>query len=214
MLIEELRLRLQQELPGVAAQLKMANKRIRQENLYEYAKAAEDARQASVMVLLFENNQTWYTALMQRPESNYVHSRQVSLPGGGVEAEDKDYQAAALRETEEEFGIPASAIEVIGKLSPLYIPVSNYLVHPFVGYLKEVPTYTPDTSEVDEIFNVSLDDLLNPALRLETTIDASSGLRLKNVPYFALHNKIVWGATAMMLSEFVTVLEELECTTS
>ena len=146
---------------------------------------------------------------MQRPDSPYAHSKQISFPGGGLEEEDENLEACAKRETEEEFGIPRENIQVLGKLSELYIPVSRYLVQPFVGYLEEAPSYTPDPNEVDEILEIPLEDLLNPALRKFTTIRTSSNLVLKDIPYYDVVGKTVWGATAMMLSEFVYLLENL-----
>lgn len=208
-LIEQLHEGLKAPLPGIEAQLIMMSSGLQNTNREMYFKAAEGAKEAAVMLLLFQKNKEWYTILMQRPESPYAHSKQVSFPGGGVEVTDHSLEAAALRETEEEFGIPSEDIRVIGRLSQLYIPVSNYLVHPFVGYLKEIPSYTPDPNEVDEIIEVKVDDLLNPDLKKITEIRTSSGFNLKDVPYFDVNNKVVWGATAMMLSEFVELMKGL-----
>lgn len=208
-LIEELQQRLQKPLPGLTAQLKMMSSGLKKNNINMYSEVAENAKKACVMLLLFQKEGEWHTALMERPESPYAHSKQVSFPGGGVEEIDANLEAAGIRETEEEFGIPRENINVIGRMSQLYIPVSNYLVYPFVGYLEAAPSYTPDPAEVAEIIEVKIEDLLNPALRKETTIETSSGLTLKEVPYYALNGKRVWGATAMMLSEFVEMMNEL-----
>lgn len=208
--LHQLKEQLKNPLPGLDAQLKMMSTGMKTNNASLYFKAAEDAKKACVMLLLFQKEDVWHTALMQRPESPYAHSKQVSFPGGGLEEGDISLEAGALRETEEEFGIPAHHIETIGSLSQLYIPVSNYLVHPFVGYLKEAPTYTPDENEVAEIIEVKIKDLLNPELRKKTHIQTSSGFVLRDTPYFDLNNKIVWGATAMMLSEFASILEKLD----
>ncbi len=209
-LINQLRERLEKPLPGISAQKKMMNSKMKDRDPSLYFKAVEGAKKACVMLLLFQKKTTWYTALMQRPETEYPHSKQISFPGGGLEAEDADLEAGAKRETEEEFGIPGKEIETIGRLSNLYIPISGYLVHPFVGYLKKAPKYIPDEKEVSEIIEVKLQDLLNPALRKKTNIETFGGFTLKDIPYFDLNNKIVWGATAMMLSEFVEVVETLD----
>lgn len=209
-LIEKLKERLKEPLPGLEAQLKMMSSGLIKNDPNMYHNVASNAKKACVMLLLFKKENQWYTVLMERPESPYAHSKQISFPGGGLEKEDHTLEAAALRETEEEFGIPSQNITIIGRLSHLYIPVSNYLVHPFVGYLTEPPTYIPDPSEVAEIIEVLVEDLLNPNLTKTTKIKTSSGLLLKDVPYFSVNNKIVWGATAMMLSEFVEIVKVLE----
>ena len=209
-LIQDLRKRLQEPLPGIAAQMKMISHRLAISNdKVSRFKIPETHKKASVLALLYLKENAWYTALMQRPESPYPHSRQVSFPGGGVEAIDLDAKDTALRETEEEFGIPKDNIEVIGRLTDLYIPVSNYLVHPFVGYLSTPPLFIPDKSEVEEILEIPIAHLLDTQNRKIKTIATHSGT-LPDVPYFDLNQRVVWGATAMMLSEFATVLEELE----
>ncbi len=208
--IQQVQQRLQQPLPGLEAQTLMMAARFKVNDSNAYVKPSEGGRKAGVMLLLFQKETTWYTALMQRPEAPYAHSRQISFPGGGLEEEDVDLAACAKRETEEEFGIPREQIQVLGALSELYIPVSRYLVQPFVGYLEQAPSYTPDPNEVDEIIEVRLEDLLNPDLRKLTNIKTSSGLTLKDIPYFDVEGKTVWGATAMMLSEFVYMAKQLK----
>ena len=209
-LINELKVRLQEPLPGRDAQLRMMSTGMRKNDPAAYYRPIEGAKKACVMLLLFQKEGLWYTALMQRPESPYPHSRQISFPGGGLEDIDESLEAGALRETEEEFGIPSRDIETIGQLSQLFIPVSGYLVHPFVGYLRNPPTYKPDPAEVSEIIEVKIEDLVNPALRKKTDMKIFGGHLLKDTPYYDLSNKVVWGATAMMLSEFVEVLETID----
>jgi 8-oxo-dGTP pyrophosphatase MutT (NUDIX family) len=208
--ISKLEERLSSPLPGIEAQLKMMSSGLRKNDPEMYQRVAEDAKKACVLLLLFQKEGAWHTVLMQRPETPYPHSKQISFPGGGLEDSDADLAAGAVRETEEEFGIPRENITVIGRLSQLYIPVSGYLVYPFVGYLKEAPSYTPDPKEVAEIIEVKIEDLINPALRKLTQIKIPSGITLKEVPYFDLKGKVVWGATAMMLNEFSEILESLK----
>lgn len=208
-LIQTLQRRLQEPLPGIEAQIQMISHRLAvSADSVSRFHVPETHRKASVLLLLYLKNNEWHTALMQRPESSYPHSRQVSFPGGGVETIDQDAKDTALRETEEEFGIPKHKIEIIGQLTHLYIPVSNYLVYPFVGYLPEVPTFYPDPSEVEEILEIPIAHVINKENRKIKTIATHSG-RLPDVPYFDLHQKVVWGATAMMLSEFAVLMEEL-----
>jgi len=208
--ITKLKERLLNPLPGIEAQLKMMSSNLRRNDPDMYVKVAKNAKKACVLLLLFQKKDIWYTALMERPETPYAHSKQISFPGGGLEDSDADLEAGALRETEEEFGIPKEDITLIGRLSQLYIPVSGYLVHPFVGYLKEAPIYRPDPREVAEVIEVKIEDLIDPTLRKLTEIKTSKGLTLKNIPYFDLKKKVVWGATAMMLNEFSELLEELQ----
>lgn len=208
--IVKLKERLLEPLPGIEAQLKMMSSGLRKNDPEMYQKAAKDAKKACVLLLLFQKEGSWHTVLMERPETPYAHSKQISFPGGGLEDSDADLAAGALRETEEEFGIPRENINLVGRLSQLYIPVSGYLVYPFVGYLKEAPSYAPDPREVAEVIEVKVADLMNPSLRKLTTINTPNGLRLKEVPYFDLNEKIVWGATAMMLNEFSEILARLQ----
>jgi 8-oxo-dGTP pyrophosphatase MutT (NUDIX family) len=209
-LIHHLRQRLEQPLPGIEAQMQMISHKLAMPaSKISRFHVPENHRKASVLALLYKKEGIWHTALMQRPESPYPHSKQVSFPGGGYEETDLDDAFTALRETEEEFGIPKDNIELIGKLTHVYIPVSNYLVHPFVGYLQEAPLFIPDETEVAEIVEVPIDQLLDPANRRMKTIETHGGMILPDVPYFALNNKTVWGATAMMLSEFAAVLGDL-----
>lgn len=208
-LIPQLRQALTEPLPGLSIQARMMSRRFEQINPDIYVRPKKEVRQAAVMALLFQKDQAWHTALMQRPESNYAHSRQISFPGGSLESDDVDLLACAKRETEEEFGIPRTSIEAIGALSELYIPTSGFLVQPYVGYLRQAPQYTPNPSEVEEVLDIPLAHLLDPTRRKTTEISLPSGITLKNIPYYDVHDKVVWGATAMMLSELVHLLEQL-----
>jgi 8-oxo-dGTP pyrophosphatase MutT (NUDIX family) len=208
--ITQLKERLEQPLPGMEAQSKMLSKTMHKNGRASAPEEAiTDAKKAAVMLLLFQKDGVWYTTLMQRPETPYPHSRQISFPGGGAESSDPSFEATALRETEEEFGIDASLISVVGALSPLYIPVSKYLVYPYIGYMSTPPVYNIQEDEVDEVIEVKITDLLADDTIKITHIETSSGLKLKDVPYFDVANKVVWGATAMMLHEFVTIAKEL-----
>jgi 8-oxo-dGTP pyrophosphatase MutT (NUDIX family) len=159
---------------------------------------------SSVMVLFFEKAYEIRLVFIQRPFYNGVHSGQVAFPGGRAEKYDADICQTALRETEEETGISAKDIKVIGQLSDLYIPPSNFLVHPFVGYLTHEPHFVPDPVEVQEVFTVKLDDLLQPdAIKLRTVSGADY---TADVPCFFIDNRIIWGATSMILSELIEVI--------
>ena len=208
--INKLQNRLNQPLPGETAQKKMMSRQLAGSAENSRFKIPENHKKASVLALFYLKNDDWHLALMQRPESPYAHSKQVSFPGGGAEDHDIDEAETALRETEEEFGIPKSKINLIGRLTHIYIPVSNYLVHPFIGYLAEEPAFNPDTNEVEEIVEVPLTQLLDPANRKITEIEVHNGVKLQNVPYFHLADKVIWGATAMMLGELTELMEDFE----
>lgn len=208
-LIHALQERLAAPLPGIEAQLKMISSKLAvPSGPQSRFKVPEEHKKASVLALLYPKGDTWHIALMQRPESPYAHSKQVSFPGGGVEAEDEDEASTALRETEEEFGIPKEKIQILGKLTQVYIPVSNYLVHPFIGYMLEEPIFVPDAHEVEAIVEIPLHSLLDPGNRKTKEIEVHGGITLQDVPYFHLSDKVIWGATAMMLSELSEILAD------
>jgi 8-oxo-dGTP pyrophosphatase MutT (NUDIX family) len=207
--IQNIKKQLSAPLPGKSAQIKMMRTDLNQTLKDQYFDPLKEAKKACVMLLLYPVDDHWCTAVMQRPESPYAHSRQISLPGGRLEDTDQSLEAGAKRETLEEFGIPPKDIQTLGRLSNLYIPVSNFLVHPFVGYLKKKPNFIPDPKEVEAIIEIQISDLMNPASRKVKNIRTNKGMILEDIPYFDLSDKVVWGATAMILNEFIEVLEAI-----
>ena len=203
---KSLKHRLALPLPGREAQLKMAHAE-RRLNLSRYKIPAE-ARPGSVLILLFEDEGTIKLPLIMRSDYDGVHSGQIGLPGGKFESEDADLQSTALRETEEEIGISKSDVSLIGRLTELYIPPSNFLVHPFVGTIPFKPEFVPDQNEVARIIELDLDTLMDENNISEKDIKLSTGITIRS-PVFHFNNDTVWGATAMMLSEFKSVLFEL-----
>lgn len=200
--IDDLRLKLQQPLPGRVAHLKMTPASRRQ-----YVDAPPTVRQAAVMATLFPKNDEWHIVFIQRnPHDKDHHGGQISFPGGKAEPSDATMLDTALRETEEEVGILRSEVKVLGGLSELYIPVSNFQVHPFVGYLERQPSYRLQLEEVSGVLEVPLAHLRNEAALRTTDIPVNKVLTMKNVPYYDLDGKILWGATAMMVSELVEVM--------
>lgn len=150
------------------------------------------------MVLLYPVNDTLHFALIRRPTYEGVHSGQVSFPGGKHEA-GETFEQTAIRETREELGITES-ITVLGALSPLYVPPSDFDIHPFVGYVSTHPIWAPSPDEVAEVIEVSLPTLLEDqykAVEVWTHNDAPF-----QVPMYVFDGNKVWGATAVMLSEF------------
>ena len=203
-LIDHLRDRLREPLPGPDAQYRMAH--LGREFL---SPAPPDARRAGVMALFYPstpNTEDWHLVLIERVRKDGDrHSGQVSFPGGKHEKHDPDLWATALRETEEEVGVARSSVEQLGSLTPLFIPISHFLVHPFVGFTVERPDFRAQETEVSSILEVPLDRLSDPVFRKTTDLTMSNGLLLRDVPYFDVNGYVVWGATAMMLSELLEV---------
>lgn len=194
--------RLQQPLPGAAAQLRMAHPARR-----VVLDTPADAVPSAVLVLFFPLATEWNLVFIERQahNPNDKHKGQISFPGGRYDATDESLAHTALREAEEEIGVPAEAVRLLGRLTELYIPVSNYAVSPFVGMLPYTPTFVPQATEVRTILPMSW-QYFQEARPGTTTITLGEKLRLNDIPYFDLHGRILWGATAMMLSELLEAL--------
>jgi 8-oxo-dGTP pyrophosphatase MutT (NUDIX family) len=204
--IEQLKARLDQPLPAWEAHKIMAPpSRLPSP---DYSEKKKQARLGCVLALLYPADGTLYTVLTQRPEYEGTHSGQISFPGGKVEEYDTDYVATALREAREEVNIQAEEVTVLGQLSELYIPPSNFLVFPVVGYATQRPNFIPDEREVVDIIELPLEELLKAENIGTTSIVANKIFRFDS-PTFIFNGKIVWGATAMMLAELKYLMEEI-----
>jgi 8-oxo-dGTP pyrophosphatase MutT (NUDIX family) len=204
---ENLRQRLEEPLPGLDAQVRMAPRR-RLEELQRF-NVPENARQSAVLILFYPGKEGVQFPLILRNAYEGVHSNQVGLPGGRWEEEDADLLQTALREAEEEVGVPKSEVEVLGSLSQLYIPPSNFLVQPYLGFVHERPHFVPDPTEVAQLIEARLDRVRDSKFYQKSRIRHRTGIELE-VPSFNVQGHVVWGATAMMLSELVQVLDELD----
>lgn len=198
--------RLSKELPGIEAQRLMMAESSGNERFD--TKKMKYARQSGVMVLLYQKNGEWHIPLTQRHEYKGAHSGQVSFPGGKRDPEDKDLEATARRETYEEIGVTTDQIVTLGQLTPLYIPPSNFTVTPTIGLAQSDLTFNTDDYEVKELLEVPIDMLLDESLRKEKEIIVGEKFKL-NAPYFDIFDRVVWGATAMILMELVHVLDEI-----
>jgi 8-oxo-dGTP pyrophosphatase MutT (NUDIX family) len=203
---KQLKHRLALPLPGREAQVKMAHAE-RRESISRF-KVPEDARKGAVLILFFEEANKIKVPLILRQEYKGVHSGQVAFPGGKFEEGDEGLTQTALREAEEEIGIVKEDVQIIGRLTELYIPPSNFLVHPFVGVSETIPSFIPQINEVKEILVFDLDILLDESIKDEKEITLTSGLKIVT-PIFRILNHEVWGATAMMLSELKILLKEI-----
>jgi 8-oxo-dGTP pyrophosphatase MutT (NUDIX family) len=197
-MIETLRHQLTLPLPGLAAHSKMVPT-----GRTLLTEPPAGARLGAVMILLFDIDRKWNTLLIRRTDDGKAHGGQISFPGGAVEARDRIITDTALRECEEETGVRARDIDILGQLSGLYIHPSNFWVTPIVGYVPNLQHYKAAEKEVQEIIQTPLELLFNPAIKTERTVISSFPDRPPiHTPVYALdEDLLVWGATAMILSE-------------
>ncbi|CAN5523560.1 CoA pyrophosphatase [soil metagenome] len=152
---------LKEELPGTKAHRLLAPSN-RELSNYQFIKEGKE-KAGSVLILLYPSNGEIFIPLMQRPDYQGIHSGQISFPGGKKEEIDQDLIATALRETMEEIGVLEKDVTVLGTLTEMYIPASNFKVLPVVGYLNSHPYFVPDQYEVVKIIEASIKGLLNEA---------------------------------------------------
>jgi 8-oxo-dGTP pyrophosphatase MutT (NUDIX family) len=159
-------------------------------------------RVGSVLLLLYCSAGELYFVLTRRRDDLNSHGGQISFPGGRQEPDEPLY-ATALRETNEEIGVPKTAVSIIGQLTEIYIPPSDFEVHPFVGWYHQngQPLFTPQANEVAEIIESPLTHLFDPNVRHEEPREFRGHQIM--IPFFDVKGHKVWGATAIMLSEFV-----------
>ncbi|OAB77359.1 NUDIX hydrolase [Cochleicola gelatinilyticus] len=196
------------ELPGEIVQHKMAPIERIQE-LKNQARLKQTARKAGVMALFYPNNDgETFLILILRKTYKGVHSAQVGFPGGKVELEDTDIEQTALRETEEEVGVPQNAIAVVKKLTEIFIPPSNFFVQPFIGITEATPKFIPQEEEVEALIEVPLQHFMDDNILITKKITTSYAVDIE-VPAYLLNEHVVWGATAMMLNEVREMLKEV-----
>lgn len=170
---------------------------------------AKNAKTAGVMALFYPDKRAeTHLVLILRKTYKGVHSNQVGFPGGKYEDTDDDLMVTALRETEEEVGVPRDTVNVIKTISPLYIPPSNFMVHPYLGLIDRTPQFIKQDEEVEDILEVHLMDFLDERNVITTNVPTSFNVRV-DVPAFKLNGHIVWGATAMMLGEIKDLLKQV-----
>jgi len=195
--------KLSQELPGKAAHLEVSPSR----KLDFDQQVLLNSRESGVLILFYLKDNVTYIALMQRTTYDGAHSGQISFPGGKREGSDRDIIHTALREANEEVGVVIEDIEVIGKLSDVYIPVSNFNVSPIIGFVNYQPHFIIEEREVEELIELKLTDLTSVKELTSSNISLPNKT-VVNAPSFNFNNKIIWGATALILNELRWLLKE------
>ncbi|UJP63943.1 NUDIX hydrolase [Mongoliitalea daihaiensis] len=207
-LVRKLERMMEEPLPGREGQVMMAPQGRMNEGAYK-ASIRSDHRKGAVLMLFYPHPDGTFVPFIKRPAYEGVHSGQIAFPGGKYEESDGGLDRTALRETEEEIGVDASQVRILGKLTEVYIPPSNFMVHPYIGFIDRLPEFNPDPLEVERVIECSFPHLLDKKIRKIGPVQSSSGVILK-APYFAIEKEIVWGATAMMLGEFTYLWEKVE----
>lgn len=196
------------ELPGEEAHFKLAPQ-IRTEELANLDIEARKPNRAGVLAVFYpDKEENTRLAMILRKTYKGVHSNQIGFPGGRVELEDLNMEHTALRETEEEIGIPRTDVRVLKELTKLYIPPSNFWVHPFMGVMEKTPVLVAQEDEVQEILEVDIDHFLDENNMIFQVLSTSYATNIE-VPAFSLNGHLVWGATAMMLSELKELLKKV-----
>ncbi len=167
---------------------------------------SENSRRGAVLILIYPDADQAFFPLIKRPIYSGVHSGQIAFPGGKMEPEDENISYTAVREAWEEVGVLPEDVKLLGQISDLFIPASNFLVSPIIGYSERKPEFIPEIKEVDRIIETPLKQLLALETRKQKILEIGGLLKL-DTPYFDLSNEVVWGATAMILEEFIQVLK-------
>lgn len=203
---EILKAELEKPLPGTEIQWQMASS---DRMIKDFPRSpGSDAIIAAVLILLYPLHGSIHTVLMQRHDYKGVHGGQISFPGGKREASDSDNIQTAIREANEETGVDKESISVIGTLTPLFIPVSNIIVTPVVGWTEEKPHFNHQEKEVVFLFDADLKRLLDPSIIKTKPIEIRG--ESIDIKYFDYDGNVIWGATAMILHELLTIIRKIE----
>ena len=202
-LIEKLKINCHADLPGEPAQNQMLPKsRVD----IKFPNTTESAIPSAVLILLYHSKDDISFILTERTNDVQHHKGQISLPGGSWEKGEHLHETA-LRETGEEIGVNTNKIEIVCELTPLFVNVTGYMIHPFVGYVTKRPHIVPHPDEVKNVFTASISDLIDP-INTQTELWTIRKTPV-DVPFFKFGKYKVWGATAMILSEFRQCLETI-----
>ncbi len=202
--ITQLKAQLLHELPGVDAHLRLAPQ-IKINDLKNPQHPA-NAMESAVLIILYPHNGHLCTVVILRNEYDGAHSGQISLPGGKTEKSDIDFKYTAMREAQEEIGIIPSELEIIGQLSRFYVIPSNFIINPFVAYCSHCPVFHPDPVEVRKIIEINVFDEISYEKIVTKRLSFKDRVQI-DAPGFAVSGEFMWGATAMIFSELLQVME-------
>jgi 8-oxo-dGTP pyrophosphatase MutT (NUDIX family) len=174
----------------------------------EYLKDNPNPKKSCVLILFYPKENIPHVALTLRAEYKGAHSGQVSFPGGKTEETDQSLEYTALRETQEEIGIDLTTIAIVGKLTGLYIPVSGFWVYPFVGVMNHYPLFTLDVQEVKQLIEVPITEIMKDDIISTTRFKIRDNISIE-APCYTIQGHIVWGATAMILSELREIVRAI-----
>jgi 8-oxo-dGTP pyrophosphatase MutT (NUDIX family) len=189
-------------LPGQDAQYIMAGENIRYKKIN--LNTLSNYKKSAVCLLFYPKADEIFFVLIKRPTTHQYHAGQIALPGGSCDG-DETYEQTALRELFEETGVVINRKHIIGRLTPLYIPVSNFYIQPTVACIDTLPIFNPHTKEVVELIEFPLKGILDESIVAETTVNLTTVIKIK-APYFNIQGNMLWGATAMLLSEVKQLL--------
>jgi 8-oxo-dGTP pyrophosphatase MutT (NUDIX family) len=176
---------------------------------FQHFNKPENAKLSAVGVHFFRENEEIHLILIERSEYDGPHSKQIAFPGGKKELYDKNLEETARRESIEELNLTMTNSKLIGQITPVYIPVSNFEVYPFLYWHTKIPTFDLTSNEVDDVIFVRCADLMDDSNQSNVDIQISTSNQLNNIPCFKLENRIVWGATALILSEIKELLKRI-----
>jgi 8-oxo-dGTP pyrophosphatase MutT (NUDIX family) len=202
--IASLKLEIQKGLPGTDVQWQMASSDRFVKDFPRFP--GKDARDASVLILLYPHNGSIYTVFMQRPDYNGVHGGQISFPGGKKESDDENTIQTAIREAWEETGVNPSIVNIIGTLTPLFIPVSNMLVTPVIGWTNGKPSFKHKPEEVLFLIEADVKKLLDPSIVKFKPFEIRD--EILDIKYYDYEGNTIWGATAMILHELLNLIRK------
>lgn len=204
--LNTLKAQLLNDLPGAEAHVQLAPE-IRVRDIMEGI-TPDHAYESAVLIILYPKNNRLHTVVILRNEYVGAHSGQISLPGGKAEKTDADFTQTALREAQEEIGIIPSEMEIIGQLSQFYVQPSNFIIYPFIAYCDHRPVFTPDPTEVQRIIEIDLVHETGLSKKVSKKLTFRNNLQL-TAPGFEVGGEFMWGATAMIFSELIQVLNQV-----
>lgn len=200
--VQGFREKLKYELPGKSGQILMAPSPMDEARFI--TEKGGKAKKGAVLILFYPHANGCAIPFIKRPIYSGIHSGQVALPGGRWEESDRTLAQTAMRETEEEIGVESGKVGILGRLSDLYIPASNYMVSPFVGFVEKEPQFIPDKREVDRVIHCDFSQLMDKKIKKKKNLRMTDHYSIM-APYYEVENEMVWGATAMIVSELMVI---------